>query len=75
MVLKNQHQSANLAALSPVRSPTSPIREHVYRSSAMAFTSSRRTGGGVCIKAWMKGRVFCFTVWFDVDSDEYGTDC
>ena len=41
----------------------------------MALTNSRSTGGGVCIKAWIKGRVFCFAGLFDVDSDEYGTDC
>ena len=29
----------------------------------------------MCIKAWIKGRVLCFTVVSDVDSDEYGTDC
>jgi len=29
----------------------------------------------VCIKAWIKGRVFRFTGLFDADSDEYGTDC
>ena len=41
----------------------------------MALTRSRRTGGGVCIKAWAKGRVLSFAEVFDVDSDEYGTDC
>ena len=41
----------------------------------MAFTSSKSTGGGVCIRAWIKGRVFCCTTLFGVDSDEYGTDC
>ena len=41
----------------------------------MAWTNSRRTGGGVCIKAWIKGRVFWFDLLLGVDSDEYGTDC
>jgi hypothetical protein len=41
----------------------------------MAFTSSRSTGGEVCIKAWINGRVFRFIASFDADSDEYGTDC
>src|SRR5260221_6355135 len=74
MVVKNQPQSAKRPTRSPNFFPKRPSFDHVDKSSAMALTSSRRTGGGAYSKVCRNGFSTLFAFSVD-DSAENGTDC